>query len=247
MNAEHQISVIIPILDGDDCWKSLIKDLVHFPDSSEFLFISSGDQSPEFQELINRLQIQGRSQWYRTSVGRAVQMNQGACKAQYPSLLFLHSDSRLKENSVQRLVQSLRSFPNALHYFDLNFQDQSNFLMHLNRWGVSFRSHILGIPFGDQGLCLNRDLFFKLEGYDETVSYGEDHLFVWKARRSRIRLKCIGATIETSSRKYQKHGWLNITTRHLFLTFCQAFPQFLLLLKERIGSWFHARAQSPSS
>ncbi len=48
MNSEPQISVIIPILAGDDCWKSLITDLVHFPDSSEFLFISSGDQPREF-------------------------------------------------------------------------------------------------------------------------------------------------------------------------------------------------------
>ncbi len=174
-------------------------------------------------------------------------MNLGANKARYSSLLFLHSDSRLKEWSVQRLVQSLSAFPNALHYFDLNFQDQSNLLMHLNQWGVSFRSHILGIPFGDQGLCLNRDHFFNLGGYDETVSYGEDHLFVWKTRRSRIRLKCIGATIETSSRKYQKHGWLKITTRHLWLTVRQAIPQFILLIKDRLAAWIPGKAQSPSS
>lgn len=247
MNSEPQISVVIPILEGDDYWKRLIADLVNFPESSEFLFVSSGEQPQEFRDFLCRFKIDGRSRWYRTSVGRAVQMNKGACEAARSYLFFLHSDSRLDERGVQFLLQSLKSYPTALHYFDLKFQDQSIFLMQLNRWGAYFRSHFLGIPFGDQGLCISRALFFELAGFDESVSYGEDHLFVWKARRNRVRLKCTGATIETSSRKYQQQGWLKITIRHLWLTFRQAAPQFLLLIKERISSWFQAKARSPSS
>lgn len=247
MVSEPQLSVVIPILNGEDQWKAVMTDLAYFPDSTEFLFISNGDQPPGFEELVIQNQIDRRSHWYCSSVGRAVQMNLGASESHHSHLLFLHSDSRLNEPGIRFLIQSLKSNPNALHYFNLRFHDQSLFLMQLNRWGVYFRSHFLGIPFGDQGLCLKRDLFFELGGYDETVTYGEDHLLVWKARRYRIRLKCTGATIETSSRKYQQQGWLKITTKHLVLTVRQAIPQFLLLLKERIGSWYQGKAQSPSS
>ncbi|QDT98475.1 TIGR04283 family arsenosugar biosynthesis glycosyltransferase [Gimesia aquarii] len=237
MVSEPQLSVVIPVLDGEDHWKALIKDLPFFPDSTEFLFIGNGNQPTEFEKLVHQFAISGRSHWDRSSTGRAVQMNRGASESHCPYLLFLHSDSRLNEPAVRFLIQSLKSSPDALHYFNLKFHDQSHFLMQLNRWGVFFRSHYLGIPFGDQGLCLKRDLFFELGGYDESVSYGEDHLLVWKARRNRIRLKCTGATIETSSRKYQQQGWLKITATHLVLTVNQAIPQFILLLKERIGSW----------
>ena len=234
MVSEPQISVVIPVLDGESCWKEIIADLAVFPVSSEFLFISNGDQPLGFAELVHQFQIDGRCRWVRTSIGRAVQMNCGASAARYSHLLFLHSDSRLNEMGIRKLIMSLNSFPEALHYFNLKFQDQSFLLMQLNQWGVYIRSHLLGIPFGDQGLCLKRDRFFELGGYDETAPYGEDHLLVWKARRNGIRLKCTGAAIETSARKYQQHGWLKITWKHLRLTVRQAVPQFLLLIKERI-------------
>lgn len=247
MDSEPQISVVIPVLDGEDHWKTLISDLASFPDSSEFLFVSNGEQPAGFSELVRQCQLAGRSQWQQASKGRAVQMNRGASLACLSYLLFLHADSRLTETGVQRLIRSSKSTPDALHYFNLKFQDQSFFLMQLNTWGVYFRSHVLGIPFGDQGLCLSRTLFQELGGFDETASYGEDHLLVWKARRKGVRLQCTGAEIKTSARKYQQQGWLKITVKHLWLTLRQAAPQFFLLIKERIVSWFHGKAPSSSS
>lgn len=236
MVLEPQISVVIPVLEGETYWKVIIADLGAFPVSSEILFISNGDQPQEFEKWTRQFQIDDRSRWLRTSVGRAVQMNRGAAAARHSHLLFLHSDSRLNETGIGQLITSVQSFPEALHYFNLKFQDQRFFLMLLNQWGVYFRSHVLGIPFGDQGLCLRRELFFQLGGYDESTPYGEDHLLVWKARRNGIPLKCTGAVIETSARKYQQQGWLKITLKHISLTVRQAVPQFLLLLRERIGS-----------
>ncbi|QDT41843.1 hypothetical protein Pan241w_19110 [Gimesia alba] len=247
MDSEPQISVIIPVLYGDDCWKTLLADLTSFPDSSEFLFVSNSEQPAEFSELIHQFQLEERSHWYQTLVGRAHQMNYGAAQASRSHLLFLHADSGLSETGIQRLIQSLKSHPNALHYFNLKFQDQSFFLMQLNTWGVYFRSHVLGIPFGDQGLCLSCALFHELGCFDESAPYGEDHLLVWKARRGRIRLQCTGAEIQTSARKYQQQGWFKMTVKHLWLTIRQAVPQFILLLKERIGSWFQGKAPSSSS
>ena len=246
MVSESLISVVIPVLEGESYWKVLITDLALFPESSEFVFVSNGDQPEEFAELARQFQIDSRSHWSRSSVGRAIQMNRGASEACGSRLLFLHSDSRLSETGIELLIQSLKSFPTALLYFNLKFPDQSSFLMQLNQWGVYFRSHILGIPFGDQGLCLNRDLFMELGGYNESAAYGEDHLLVWKARRMGIRLKCTGAAIETSARKYQQQGWLKITLQHIFLTVFQAIPQLFLLIKERIVAWFQGKAQSPS-
>lgn len=247
MNSEVQISVVIPVLDGECAWKTLIPDLAFFPESTEFLFVSNGEEPAEFAERARQFQIQSRSHWSRSSVGRAIQMNRGASQACGASLLFLHADSRLSEAGINALIHSLKSFPTDLHYFNLKFPDQSFFLMRLNQWGVYVRSHVLGIPFGDQGLCLNRDLFLKLGGYNESAAYGEDHLLVWFARRKGVRLKCTGASIETSARKYQQQGWLKITLRHIFLTVIQAVPQFFLLIKERIAAWLPGKARSPSS
>ncbi len=244
--SEPLISVVIPVLEGDCHWKTLIADLTFFPESSDFLFVSNADQPNEFAELTQQAQIEGRSRWYRSSVGRAVQMNRGAREACGASLLFLHSDSRLSETGVDSLLHSTDSFPKDLLYFNLKFTGDRSCLMRLNQWGVYFRSHLLGIPFGDQGLCLNRSLFLELGGYDESAAYGEDHLLVWMARRKGVRLRCTGEVIETSARKYQQQGWFKTTLRHVFLTMIQAVPQFFLLMKDRIAAWFPSTAQLPS-
>lgn len=247
MNFVPEISVVIPVLQEDTAWRSLLPDLVSFPPSTEFLFVSDGPAPIEWDTDLQQAGLGERCVWHQSQTGRALQMNLGAEVARNPYLLFLHADSRLSRQSVDRFLDSLQTAPRALHYFDLEFQQQSFFLMRLNRWGVYFRSHCLGMPFGDQGLCLRRDLFFELGRFDETAAYGEDHLLVWKARQHGIRLKCNGVVIQTSARKYREQGWCKVTCKHLWLTFCQAAPQFLLLIKERICAWFCCRAQSPSS
>ena len=108
MDSEPQISVVIPVLDGECYWKDLIADLTYFSDAAEFLFISNGNQPQEFTELAHQNQIESRSHWYRSSVGRAIQMNRGASEACGSSLLFLHSDSRLSETGIGMLMQSFK-------------------------------------------------------------------------------------------------------------------------------------------
>ncbi len=246
-SAACSISVIIPVLQGDGSWQELLADLRAFPETAEFLFISNGLAPPEFQDRLNSYGLNSRSHWHRTTRGRAIQMNYGANYAQSDHLLFLHADSRLSDSAVQQLLKTLDSCPEAFLYFNLKFQDQSFLLMRLNSWGVYFRSHVLGVPFGDQGFCLPRTLFCELKGFNEEAAYGEDHLLVWAARRQGIRLKCTDAEIETSARKYREQGWLKVTVKHLWLTVRQAVPQLLLLIKDRTWKCCQSKAPSQSS
>ncbi|MEP6938153.1 MAG: glycosyl transferase family 2, partial [Rudaea sp.] len=87
-----------------------------------------------------------------------------------------------------------------------------------------WRSRWFGLPFGDQGFVVPARSFAQLGGYDETVRYGEDHLFVWAARAGGLAVLPIGATVFTSARKYAAGGWLRTTLRHWQLTLRQALP-----------------------
>ena len=94
----------------------------------------------------------------------------------------------------------------------------------MNAAGANLRARWLGLPFGDQGLLLPRACFEALHGFDEQAAYGEDHLLVWAARRAGLPLRHIPAVLETSARKYARHGWLRTTWRHWRLTVAQAWP-----------------------
>jgi GT2 family glycosyltransferase len=105
--------------------------------------------------------------------------------------------------------------------------------MKLNQLGSWMRSHLGGMPFGDQGFCLRREIWERLGGFDTHAAYGEDHLFVWKARRAGVPLRPTGGTLRTSARKYREQGWLSTTTRHFQLTALQAIPEWLKLVRAR--------------
>jgi len=161
-------------------------------------------------------------------------MNRGAEQARRPFLWFLHADSRINGDAVTALQASIEAHPDAILYFDLEFQSDGPKLARLNARGVRFRSRCLGLPFGDQGLCLSRELFSRLGRFNEEVAYGEDHLLIWSARRERVPILPVGTVIATSARKYATNGWLATTALHTWRTWKQAIPEFAKLVWSRL-------------
>lgn len=218
MSCESRISVIIPMSENEESGSRLIALLEKSPYIAEVLCVKPG-----VEEASN-----GRVRWIRApEAGRARQMNWGASQAAAEYLWFVHADSEMNEGEIQALNESIRKKPNVLHYFDLRFLADGPRLMKLNEFGVWFRSHVLKIPFGDQGYCISRDNFAELGGFDESAPYGEDHLWLWSARRAGIALCPVGRSIGTSARKYRKQGWAFTTGLHLALTAKQAVPQWI--------------------
>ena len=152
---------------------------------------------------------------------RASSMNEAASRASGRHLWFIHADTAMAPGAVTALLDRLEQPNAALHYFDLRF-DRGG-LMRITELGVRFRSRILGIPFGDQALCLPAAMFQTLGRYDETVAYGEDHRLVRRAHRAGLPVRPVGVTVSTSARKYREKGWLRTTARHLWLTLRQSF------------------------
>lgn len=189
------ISIIIPVAPKDEVPAALLEDLSLFPKETERIIVPAT----------------------RSLSGRANCMNAGAQDARGDHLFFLHADSRLPEPSILALLRSMETGPDGLHYFDLAFHPGSSPLMLVTQWGVLFRSRILHTPYGDQGFCIRKDLFWKLGGFPADVALGEDHFFLRHARRSGIPLVPVKAPIFTSARKYEEHGWLKTTLIHNIL------------------------------
>ena len=176
-----RVSIIIPAAPGETAHERLLHDLQPF--GVEIIVSSEGS--------------------------RAKSLNAGAAKARNPFLWFLHADSRVSSKNIKDLTRALARRSNALHYFDLAYEEGG--LVTLNAWGANIRSRLFGIPYGDQGFCVSKTLFEKIGDYPEDVPYGEDLLFVRKAKKAGIKLNRIPSKLETSARKYYQHGWLKLT------------------------------------
>ena len=220
------VSVVIPLAPGETSWRALLGDLAPIARDAQVLLVATEPSPADPERVASACGLRARVVWLESSPGRARQMNLGAGRATRDFVWFLHADSRLRSEALAALGRSLAAHPEAMHYFDLRFLKDGPAMMPLNAAGVWFRSRVLGLPFGDQGLCLRRQLFQSLGPFDERAAYGEDHLLVWAARRAGVPLRCCGAAIRTSARKYRQHGWARTTARHLWLTAKQAAPQW---------------------
>jgi glycosyltransferase A (GT-A) superfamily protein (DUF2064 family) len=127
---------------------------------------------------------------------RAKALNEGSRCAKYSYLWFLHLDSNIN-NITPKDVERLED--NQLYYFSLAFENSLN---TFNAIGANYRSKLLSIPFGDQGFLMSKKLFFFIGMFNEAISRGEDHEFIWRAKSLEVAITMLNKTIITSSRKY---------------------------------------------
>lgn len=218
MSTLEQLSVIIPFAPDDVAWKALLQDLSGLPESAEIILVAASEKAKlEAQDF----PLSANATIIGASMGRASQMNAGAKAARNSCLWFLHADSRVDANCV-KAVDTFDYTKKRLGYFGLRFQNDGPRRMGINSFGVWFRSRFLRIPFGDQGFVLSKSSFEMLGRYREDLKSGEDHAFVWTARKNGIVLQHLNASIQTSARKYAQHGWGKTTRMHLRETWKQA-------------------------
>lgn len=235
MASHIALTVIVPIGPGDSAWQGLLPALASLPSSVELIFVATASQTRAEAQMIADRGLSERIGWHVSEAGRGLQLNFGAALAKNPYVWFLHADSRIRYRNWAGLAESLSEHPDALYYCNLKFYD-GPLLTAFNAWGAWFRSHVLHLPFGDQGFCISRELFDELGGFRTDVPYGEDHLLVWQALQRGIQVRCSGEVIATSARKYQSRGWMQTTLLHNYLTLRQALPEFKRLCQFRLGT-----------
>ena len=223
------IAVVIPILDSSEPWKQLVESLSGLTLITEIFIVS-----PETKPICETLPL--KTVWLNSPKGRAQQMNHATKYTSAKFVWFLHADSKFKQLPN---FDTYTFDEKTLYFFDLKFFDGPA-LMRINEFGLWVRSHIFKIPFGDQGFLLYLDLFKSLGGYDESASFGEDHLLTWSLKHKGYQIKGLNEGIQTSARKYTSRGWLKTTSRHLYLTVQQAVTYGLI---KRVKEEREARPQ----
>ena len=227
---EIRLSVIIPVgPDETAVPEGILQDLNALSDASEVIFVGC---NPETQTAF-LARLPAKHKYFFSTPGRAVQMNTGADEASGHFLWFLHLDSRFEPELSGQLLQNLRRYPDRLHYNLLEFISDGKQPMGVNAVGANLRSKLFGVPFGDQGFAISKELFVQIGRYPESAPYGEDHLFVWYARQQGVKLLCNPYKLQTSARKYEQKGWLNLTLKYQKLWLLQALPEFWKLIKLR--------------
>lgn len=197
------LSVIIPTLNAGDTLRPLLDAITQArSDLPREIIVADGGSTDDTHFVAS----QGEAIFIDAPRGRGRQLGAGAEAAVGDWLLFLHADTHLDANwvaVVSAFIADPKNYDRA-GYFRLALDDDHRAARILERI-VAWRSRFLGLPYGDQGLLLSREMYEGLGGF-KSVPLMEDVDIV--RRIGRDHLVPLTATAITSAAKYRRDGYV---------------------------------------
>ena len=203
------ISFIIPALDEAATLSALLRDLAQIRVAYEVIVVDGGsvDATPS-------IAVSGGATVVVTSRGRGRQLRAGAAAARASVFCFLHADVRLDARARAALERALSDVHGNTFAFSLRIA-AVGWLYRIVERGTALRSHVAGLPYGDQGLVVSRAAYMKAGGFPD-IPLMEDVALV-RALRPHTRLRVLPECIQVSSRRWEQDGVIRRTMRNWLL------------------------------
>ena len=209
------ISIIIPTLNSETDLRETLEALFEGIENNLIreLIISDGgsiDKTKLIASEVGAIFVKG-------ACGRGLQINKGIDKSKGDWILILHSDTILSSGWSVKLLKKIDK--NFAYHFKLKFRSKSLFARILECWAY-IRSKFLGLPYGDQGFLIHRDLLDTIEEFPK-IPIMED---IALADKLKGKIRPLDILAHTSAEKYHKNGWLR-----------QSMINFFILTQYRLG------------
>ncbi len=167
----------------------------------------------------------------RTCKGRASQMNAGASLATGDIVLFLHADTSITPESLNKVRDAMNRPGVAGGAYRLKI-DSDSLWLKLVAAAANIRSRVLCLPYGDQALFLRRKTFQMIGGY-ENIPIMEDVRLVSAIKKSGS-LTLIDDFAVTSAHAWRKRGMVMNTARNWAIM----LAYLLGATPEKLAEWF---------
>ncbi len=193
------ISIIVPILNEEKGIESLLMDLNSLKGDKEIIVVDGGSTDGTVDKASSIAKV------IHSEKGRSRQMNLGAKEALGDILWFVHSDSKIHEESLESIESAIgRGYIGG--GFSLDFYDYRTYFMKFVAKTSNLRAKFLGLIFGDQGIFIKKDAFDALEGYPD-IELMEDWELSKKLHKVG-KVKVVKTPIGTSARRFKSGGQL---------------------------------------
>jgi len=192
-----KISIIIPTINEANNLPLLLSDLSSIQKEGEIIIVDSGSED----KTIDIANIYGAKVCISKERNRGLQLDIGAKNAKGEWLIFLHADTRLRHDWFKKINSFLEENNNSIYYFEFKI-NHKKIIYRILEILVNFRSKFLKQPYGDQGLIIHRNIYFKNNGFRK-IPLMEDVDFLRRLNNKRD-LKQLNLPIFISSRKWER-------------------------------------------
>lgn len=195
------ISVIVPTLNEAENIRGCI-ECVKAEDIDLEIIVCDGGSSDATVQIVREYDD---AILIGSAKGRGLQMNRGAAVAGAEVLLFLHADTILERGWSRELLSVLADESVAGGAFTFKIDDPAVQYRLIEFW-VTLRCSLGGLPYGDQGIFVRRDLFDKIGGYRD-IPLMEDVEIIGRLKKEG-RLVLLEKCAVTDARRWTEKGWI---------------------------------------
>ena len=192
-----KISIIIPTINEANNLPLLLSDLSSIQKEGEIIIVDCGSED----KTIDIANIYGAKVFISKERNRGLQLDIGAKNSKGEWLIFLHADTRLTHDWFKKINSFLKENKNIIYYFKFKI-NHKKIIYRVLEILVNFRSKFFKQPYGDQGLIIHRNTYFKNNGFRK-IPLMEDVDFLRRLNKKKD-LKQLNFPIFTSSRKWEK-------------------------------------------
>lgn len=229
MTTAYQISIVIPAFAQDASLIALLKRIRSWERKPREIIVADGAQSIDTRRLCARYD----ALWVPSVHGRGVQLMKGAAQAHGSVLWFLQPDSEPHPESLTAIAIAIDS--GAIGgYFRWCSQGARHWVMPVLELGIRLRSR-WGVPYGDQGLFVEREAFEVCGGFEATPLFEQVRLI--KALRRQGRFDALELPIGVLQAPGRERGWLRRALSNRLL----ALGYIAGLSPARLARWFGQR------
>lgn len=147
----------------------------------------------------------------QSEAGRARQLEAGWRATDAEIVLFLHADTQLPAGAGDAIRHAVSTSGAVGGAFGLRFAE-AGLGLRVIEWGARLRHAVLGLPYGDQGIFVRRDILERVGGVPDAPIM-EDLDLVQRLKREG-RLARVPMAAVTSARRYHARGVLRTWWRN---------------------------------
>jgi len=194
------ISIVIPTYNESAIIEGMLNSLIQSISSEDEVIVVDGMSEDNTREIVGGFP---GVILITSPRGRAVQMNAGAERARGEYILFLHADVLVSENCISMLKNQIMENGIQWGWFSIRL-DSPRFIFRVLETGANLRNRLTGIPLGDHGIFVKRDVFHDIGGFPE-IPIMEDLEFVRKISIISKGVE-VKSPIKTSVRRFENSG-----------------------------------------
>ncbi len=212
MPAERSLGVVIPTLNAGPGFARALEGLADAQAifDLDILVVDGGSTD----DTVAMAKAHG-ARVIASAPGRGTQLAAGAGAVRGDWLLFLHGDTVLQAGWAAELASFMAAGRTRAAYFQLELDDDVPGARRIERL-AAWRCRVLGLPDGDQGQAIARDLSTTFGGYPDQPLMEDVYLV---RRLGRSRMFGLETAAVTSARRYREGGYWRRPSRNLFCLF----------------------------